>query len=75
MSAMQRSGVGAARTEVDIRSSSLLTLVCLGTENCWLQFQLWILNRLEEKPLEVGRHTRRLLQGWRIGHGRIAAML
>jgi hypothetical protein len=57
-----------------IRSPSLLPLVCLCTNDCRFQLQLWALNRLQKKPLEVGRA---LLSLWLrcIGHERIAAML
>jgi allophanate hydrolase len=54
--AMQRSGEGRALPGSDVanRFLSLMPVVCLCMDYCWLQLQLWVLNRLQKKPFEIG---------------------
>ena len=49
-------------------------LACLYRDNRWHQLLLWIPNRLQEKPLEVGRCTRLLLWSRQISHDGVPAI-
>ena len=51
-----------------------LPLACLYRDNRWHQPLLWIPNRLQEKPLEVGRCTRLFLCARQISHEGVAAI-
>src|SRR5262249_9646710 len=69
---MQRSGRGAAR----IRRRQLDLLACASVFLCTdrYQLQLWILNRLRKKALDVNLRGRPLLCLWCASHARAAAM-
>ena len=51
-----------------------LPLARLYRDNRWHQLLLWIPNRLQEKPLEVGRCTRLFLCSRQISHESVAAI-
>ena len=51
-----------------------LPLACLYRDNRWHQLLLWIPNRLQEKPLEVGRCTRLFLCARQISHEGVGAI-
>ena len=51
-----------------------LPLACLYRDNRWHQLLLWIPNRLQEKPLEVGRCTPHFLCSRQISHEGVAAI-
>ena len=71
----QRSGGGALHgSDVDNRSPLLMPVMCPCTNDCWFQLQPWVLNRLQKKPLKVGRRAPLLSQFWCISHEYIAAM-
>src|SRR5262249_19564240 len=37
------------------RQFDLGSLACLCADECWIQLQLWVLNRSRKEPFEVGR--------------------
>ena len=51
-----------------------LPLACLYRDNRWHQLLLWIPNRLQEKPLEVGRCTRVFLCARQISREGVATI-
>jgi hypothetical protein len=51
-----------------------LPLASFYRDNRWHQFLLWIPNRLQEKPLEVGRCTRILLWSRQTSHEGVPAI-
>ena len=42
------------RSDVDNSNCVLFPLVGPCTDDCWLKAQLWILDRLQKKPFEIG---------------------